>query len=333
MRLPTEDQFDNTARTIWREILARKYPTEAEARQFIDQVGMRPEQIAFQPRADLTWFSILEQARKQGGNWVYRILDQALADFPDDEALARLRIGQHVGFPDGQTTVWRGPTGAQLEKLISDEPTLVPVSFLEKGILCAKAVVRLRRGNVFGSGFLIEDDLLVTNNHVIPDEAAASATAAEFNYQRTIDGLLAPIQSFGCDPGALFITSGSAIDDFTIVKLHGQPTKVWPPLRLVPVEVRGGDRVNVIQHPGGQEKQLSYFHNVVAFAGNGRVQYLTDTLPGSSGSPVFDREWRVVAVHHSGGWLPEPALSKRNFFRNEGIDINLVIKALSKGAV
>lgn len=28
--------------------------------------------------------------------------------------------------------------------------------------------------------------------------------------------------------------------------------------------------------------------------------YLTDTLPHSSGSPVFNSEWEVVALHHAG---------------------------------
>jgi V8-like Glu-specific endopeptidase len=93
------------------------------------------------------------------------------------------------------------------------------------------------------------------------------------------------------------------------------------------VEVAAGDRVNIIQHPGGGPKQLAFFHNVVAFADDSRIQYLTDTLPGSSGSPVFDKDWRLVGLHHSGGWLPEPG-SKQTYYRNEGININVVLKGL-----
>jgi hypothetical protein len=33
------------------------------------------------------------------------------------------------------------------------------------------------------------------------------------------------------------------------------------------------------------------------------LQYTTDTLPGSSGSPVFNDDWEVVALHHGGGHL------------------------------
>ena len=47
----------------------------------VDHVGLSPIRIAFQPRADLTWFSILEEARKQGPRWVSAVIDSALADF------------------------------------------------------------------------------------------------------------------------------------------------------------------------------------------------------------------------------------------------------------
>lgn len=314
-------------RIAWRETLARKYPTEMEARDFVDKVGLRPERIAFQPRADLTWFSIFDEARKQGGAWTERILDQARTDFPGDAALDLLRRGAPVAFPDGHPASWQGRGGAMLEKVTGRQSALVPISFLEKGIRCAAAVVRVRRSDhTFGSGFVIEGNLLVTNHHVLGDKAAASSAAIEFNVQRTVEGLAAQVASASCDPGAYFLSSAS--DDFTIVRLAGAPETPWPALRLELVTVEAEDRVNIIQHPGGSEKQLSYFHNIVAFVGGGRVQYLTDTMPGSSGSPVFDKDWRVVAVHHSGGWIAEPGVQRRVAFRNEGIHIQLVLDAL-----
>ncbi len=68
----------------------------------------------------------------------------------------------------------------------------------------------------------------------------------------------------------------------------------------------------------------------MAFVGGGRVQYLTDTLPGSSGSPVFDTDWNLIALHHSGGWLTEPnAATKSTYYRNEGIAIDSIIQDLA----
>jgi hypothetical protein len=76
-------------------------------------------------------------------------------------------------------------------------------------------------------------------------------------------------------------------------------------------------------------KQVALYHNVVAYSDGCRVQYLTDTLPGSSGSPVFDTRWRIVALRHSGGWIPEPG-SKQVFFRNEGIHFRALRQGLKE---
>ena len=101
-------------------------------------------------------------------------------------------------------------------------------------------------------------------------------------------------------------------------------------LPLKSVTIKDGDRLSVIQHPAGGPKQLSFLSNIVAYADERRVQYLTETLPGSSGAPVFDSSWNVVALHHSGGWLTDPGSSdpKRAFLRNEGIAIGVIIASL-----
>jgi hypothetical protein len=85
-------------------------------------------------------------------------------------------------------------------------------------------------------------------------------------------------------------------DDWTAVRVKGDPTP-WGYLDLVDTTVKVNDYVNIVQHPSGLPKQIALYHNVVAYADDSRVQYLTDTEPGSSGSPVFDSHWRVVAIH------------------------------------
>ena len=95
------------------------------------------------------------------------------------------------------------------------------------------------------------------------------------------------------------------------------------------MDVKVGDRVNIIQHPGGGPKQIALSHNVVVSVDDQRVRYLTDTDYGSSGSPVFDEQWRVVALHHSWGTEREPGL-KQWYVRNEGIHINTIIEGLAK---
>lgn len=312
-----------------REALARKYPTVEEARQFVLDVGLDPIRIEFRNRADLTWFNILEEARKQGDVWVRKVLDLAIRHFPDDEALKRIRDGDALRYaegPDMKSLGWRGRGGQTYERVISVQSALVSVSFLEIGIRRARAVVRIKcEDGAVSTGFLLPGDLLVTNNHVLSTKESAATATAQFNYQKTADGLDTEPHDLALDPEAFFVTSEK--DDYTIVKVTGEPSMRWGSIELAPVSVRVGDRVNIIQHPGGEQKQLSFFHNLVEYVGEGRVQYLTDTLPGSSGAPVFDKEWRLVALHHSGGWIPEPG-SKDKFFRNEGIHVDRLIEAL-----
>ncbi|MBK7918080.1 MAG: trypsin-like peptidase domain-containing protein [Chloroflexi bacterium] len=66
----------------------------------------------------------------------------------------------------------------------------------------------------------------------------------------------------------------------------------------------------MIQHPGGHYKKISMQNNFVAFADARYLQYLTSTEPGSSGSPVFDNDFLVIGIHHSGGMLPEPGANR-----------------------
>lgn len=56
-----------------------------------------------------------------------------------------------------------------------------------------------------------------------------------------------------------------------------------------------------------------------------RILYTTETANGSSGSPVFDSEWRVVGLHN--GWREHYELTKlRRVIRNAGININRIIQ-------
>jgi V8-like Glu-specific endopeptidase len=317
-------------RTI-REVLARKYPTTEEARQFVSDVKLDPIRIEFKGRADLTWFSILDEAVKQGEPWVRAVILHAIEQFPGDEALQRLLDGGDVHYaegPDIASLPWRGRSGQTLEKIFGKQSALVHVSFLEVGVRRARAVARIKGATgSLGTGFLVTGDLLVTNHHVICGPDVAAGAVAHFNYQKTVEGQDAEVEELRLDPGAFFVTSRE--DDCTIVKVVGNPSTRWGAIELKRVHIRADDRVNIIQHPGGDQKQLSFFHNLVVHVGGGRVQYLTDTLPGSSGSPVFDKDWRLVALHHSGGWITEPG-SRDRVFRNEGIHVDRVIEVLDQ---
>lgn len=316
-----------------REILADLYPTVESARRVVAEAGLRSDLIAFQSIAADSWFNILEQGRIQGR--IEAMLDLVLEDHPGIEALRVARATGNLSAAQGpdmaKQIAWYGPTDPSIvEKLTAAESALVPVSFLQVGLERARSVVRIRLASAMGSGFLIQGNVLITNHHVLPDAATARGAVAELNAQAAPGGLPAPIEVVETAPDELFVTS--ADDDWTAVRLRSNPVARWGSLDIEEGDVREGERVNIIQHPEGGLKQISFFHNVVVHVGEGRVQYLTDTLPGSSGSPVFDRSWKVVALHHSGGWYPEPTSSRKQL-RNEGIHVSVLVRGLRSAGV
>jgi hypothetical protein len=264
-------------------------------------------------------------------NKIPEIVAEALSDYPENPVLNDYRNEAPVvrkSVYAGDNFNWKdGVTHSQFEKITGTQNTLLPISFLETGLRRSMAVARVITPDGMGTGFLItSDNLFITNNHVIADRASAASTKVQFNYQKNEKGANAKYAEFDTDP-SVFHTSPK--DDWTIIKIKGDPVKKYGWLPLAPVEINKNEFVNIIQHPGGEHKQIGIYHNLVTFVDGRIIQYLTDTLPGSSGSPVLNTKWEVVGLHHSGGWLPEPGKGSP-VLRNEGININLIIKALNK---
>jgi V8-like Glu-specific endopeptidase len=323
---------DVQALTGLREGLARLYPTIDRSMRIVEQSGLDTIDIGFDSNARTNWFKILDEARKHDGS-IDAIVDEALKEYPTNQAL-QLWKAKRTAVPvlEGPPpAAWRGPGDrGGLEKLMEPVSSLVPISYLEVGLTKARSVGKvLRADGESGTGFLIANDLLLTNNHVLPEAASASGAAVLFNYQAAADGLPLEADRRELLPDDFFRTSEP--DDWSAVKVAGGPNATWGALDLKPQTVEAGDRVNIIQHPNGELKQISFFSNVVAYVGGGVIQYLTDTEPGSSGSPVFDRRWNVVALHHSGGWISEPGSPDptKEYYRNEGVLIDRVIAGLS----
>lgn len=224
---------------------------------------------------------------------------------------------------------WRGTSSvADVQEKIIGENTLRDIYILNLALEAEKAVVHLRTPNGMGTGFAIAPNLLMTNHHVIASRETAEQTEYTFNYQLDINGKECQIQTVQALPEGAFYTNAEL--DYTVVTLKDAPN-FGNPLILKNQQMRQDDRVAIIQHPGGHLKKISMQNNFVAYADNKVVQYTTSTLPGSSGSPVFDNEFKVVAIHHSGGMLPEPS-TQRRYLRNAGTSMIAVLKDLQTNA-
>jgi hypothetical protein len=321
-----------------RDILADLYWEKSDARRIVQQAGLKTIYIRFNDSPINNWHAILDYARSDSAA-VDAIIDAAAGEQLPAKRDLLLLAKQHAltlrGADITKDVAWQRPLDSgQLEKITGKQSTLMPISFLEIGLQRARAVARIdlgERGS--GSGFLIGPDLLLTNHHVLEDKAQARQAKAQFNYQRTSGDLHAQYDEYTLDPDGLFKTS--ADDDWTAVRVRpnngAPPGTQWGFLSLSEQAPEVEAFTIIVQHPGGGPKQIALYHNVIVFidAAKRIVQYLTDTEPGSSGSPVFDTHWNVIALHHSGGWLREPGNDpKQKFYRNEGIHIHTVLAGL-----
>lgn len=208
------------------------------------------------------------------------------------------------------------------------------VQTLQQLIALAPSVCRLVidvNGNgQYGTGFRIDSDLLLTNWHVlhrISDDMRATAVTAEFGYEDDgSGGALAPI-TISCDVESI-VTSKA--DDWAVIRAKQPLADTWPIIKLsgaaAPTQTAAA---HIIQHPRGERKRVGFVRNQVSFFDTRVVHYLTDTQVGSSGSPVFDAEGSLIALHHAGG-RPQEVLGRPPLKKNEGIRISRIIDGLTQ---
>lgn len=239
-------------------------------------------------------------------------------------------VGDNTTFLDPHT--WR----AELSKL---EWKVCRIDLDERGV---------------GTGFLVGPDAVLTNHHVM-ERAIAGDTEPErfsclFDFKKTEGELVSAGTRFELAAGDEWLIDAaphSAVDlvpdpkpgdpgpeelDLALIRLaepagsqavagggSGAPRE-WVAMGSDEVDLPRLHAISILQHPDrlplklalGMEQSLE-----VNQSGN-RVRYSVPTLPGSSGSPVFDSDWRLVALHHSG----DPDTVKPEF--NEGVPIWLI---------
>jgi V8-like Glu-specific endopeptidase len=221
------------------------------------------------------------------------------------------------------------PLAAAAESVGQSEPSalerilgtsdLMAVAFLDVGLTAARTVGRVWIGVAagrpigFGTGFMVSPSLLMTNHHVLGDKNLARTSLVEFDYQLKSDGTPRQTASFAMDPDTFHIADRDL--DYAVVAVRPNSSDNSRSLsefgynRLIEAEGKtiAGQWVNIIQHPNGEPKQLALRENNVVDVLENFIQYQTDTAPGSSGSPVYNDQWEVVALHHSGVWATNAA--------------------------
>ncbi|CRZ16799.1 DNA/RNA non-specific endonuclease [Mycolicibacterium neworleansense] len=230
----------------------------------------------------------------------------------------------------------------QLRKIIGPTTDFVPICFIDRAGLSARAVARVIDGKrrPLGTGVMVSPRLFMTNNHVIAEAQSAASTSIQFNYQLDIDDVPAPVTEFGLDPETFFWTSPEDELDVSLIAVGPRTAGDgnlsdfgWTALSSALDKHAEGDHVTIIEHPDADYKQIALRENRVMGRGKkgATLYYAADTLHGSSGSPVFNDQFVLVALHHAGGGRNDTELEDGRPVPeecNEGIRTSAIVDAL-----
>lgn len=278
---------------------------------------------------------------------VARLLLGARVLKPDNPLLHQ--VAQQLGLTS--TTAGR----QTLEKLVSGNTTFVDVARWRTRLTRAELqVCRIdHHGQGVGTGFLVGPDLVLTNHHVLSgliDQPHLRADwSCRFDLKLAPDGdLVQPGSTVALAADWLVAAQPHSPADLVSPPRDQEPTagqldfallrlahpvgdeaasgagmaepRGWVDLGSAPAELSGLSTVAILQHPNSMPLKLALsFDQVVALnPPANRVRYTVPTHPGSSGSPVFDSDWNLVALHHSG----DPDSLNPGF--NEGIPAHLI---------
>lgn len=256
---------------------------------------------------------------------------QAIAAGRADEAEPDSRRAQRYAFQ----------RLAQQTAIIGPQADFLPTHFLQTGMQRARAVGLVREDGVpKGTGFLIGGGLLLTCFHVLPDRQRAAGYSVEFGYWQNAQGEAPATTLYTLDADSFWLSSPLEALDCTLVALGERRSgdADLTDLGLIALSDRAdkhrlGMAVNIIQHPGGAPQQVALRDNFLLARGAAKseaanvLHYTADTDGGSSGAPVFNDEWQLVALHHGA------AEDESGTPVNEGIRVSALVDWLKGEAI
>jgi hypothetical protein len=259
------------------------------------------------------------------------------------------------------------------------QSNFLPIDFLEKGFSLQKSVVKIKNCiGQDATGFMISPSFLLTNNHEISDPSCAQKSFFEFNNQIYANGTVGIPEDYTADLSifhnnesldyTVIKLNGNPGSKWGYIDLP-RPSSTFPQLfnklisNLIKTKIIDDNsfsfdtlqkdnlnllneekyiHANILQHPDGKFKQVGLQDNYLTSVdeNHGLIRYTTDTDDGSSGSPVFNDNWDLIALHHAKGEMVFSSTSSINdqkngfhnekwlYVDNEGILINHIVDDL-----
>lgn len=314
-------KLNQSQRQQLREAIMSAYRRKATLKIMLsDELDARLNNIAGDGNYTEIVFELIDWADEQGR--LEELISAAYRKNKGNEDFHRFIKSLGVVLADNQQLptfeqspdfVWQGPENQlELQSFWQPEPELWDLTFLQRGIEQAASVCRIERSNgeALGTGFLVKPDILLTNYHVLTENGRIdlntnlSDIVLHFGYFSS--------EVTGETVGKTFQLSTNPIEKFSPTnKLDYVLLRVETAI-LQSSQVRSVDfnyaqlptiksGISILQHPQGKTMQLALSRNGVTVIDerNGLIQYVSKTFGGSSGSPCFNEDWQVIALHHA----------------------------------
>lgn len=339
----------------WRtlqEALADAFPSERELQLLVKfHFGENLARIVSGGNLGGTVFDLIQWSQARG--WTERLFLAARAERPDHAGLAGfgLLVAPAAGAGRAATAPLAGST---LERVLrADVPNFKLADFLAKLGVIQSQVCRIEiGGRAKGTGFLVGPSCVMTNYHVMQplfeSGVAPSQVVVRFGYHggggREVR--LAGAWDVAHSPYAPFEATAPGTDvpaedqlDYAVVRLDAPagaapaddksssnaPERGWIKLPEDSPSLLADAPLLIVQHPQGRSMEVAIeTRGVDSFNANRtRVKHRVNTDGGSSGSPVFNFDCALVALHHAGDAAALPVF-------NEAVPINAIRKDLAR---
>jgi Effector-associated domain 1/Trypsin-like peptidase domain len=300
-------------------------------------------------------FKVIKTAEAQG--WTADLLAAARQAVPGNASL--VAVAQDVGIASATPELERLVKAAN--------PFLDVVRFRtglgEIETRVCRIEVPVDGGTSFGTGFLLGPDVVMTNCHVvqpvIDGRTPASKVVLRFDYKTLANQVVNPGRVYAlADDWLIDHSPTSAVDrepepksgvpgeeelDYAVMRTRGTPgsdpvgaaadaggaARGWISAPRQARDYVADTPLLIMQHPDAAPLKLALdMAGIIGTNANGtRLKYKVNTEGGSSGSPCFDAEWELIALHHSGDPNFDPGHTPGY---NEGIPFPAILALLAK---
>ena len=299
-------------------------------------------------------FFLNQSGRLTDGSIPFEVVLSGIRILSADGAVSKIAAQMLAALQGAETKIeYKAP---QEEAYTGTTDDTLPFDFLEQGMTAGRSVVKLMvprfegggpamgsngKQRMFrGTGWLVAPDLLMTNLHVVSARETDEPTPGDADLALQIKGTEVQLDydRDGADGPKTTVVEGVAWGkrggehDYAILRVA--KLAKWPaPLRLrqqPPSIPKAGYAVNVIQHPAGLPKRVAARSNLLRpITVATQLEYFSDTLGGSSGSPLCNDAWEVIGLHRASGPASNVVVNgKEASTYNIGIPIAEILKHL-----